>query len=72
VCKKPKKAVGKVFALSIEGADQVDNLIRGMCFIYDTPLIAIIDTGATHFISVDCVKRLNIPVSELYGNRNSC
>jgi hypothetical protein len=46
----------------------VDNLIRGTCFIYDTPLIAIIDTGATHsFISVDCVKRLNIPVSEMSG-----
>ncbi|MCI56303.1 cellular nucleic acid-binding protein, partial [Trifolium medium] len=28
VCKKPKKTVGKVFALSGKGADQVDNLIR--------------------------------------------
>ncbi|MCI79611.1 cellular nucleic acid-binding protein, partial [Trifolium medium] len=28
VCKKPKKTVGKVFALSGEGSDQVDNLIR--------------------------------------------
>ncbi|MCI60879.1 cellular nucleic acid-binding protein, partial [Trifolium medium] len=28
VCKKPKKTVGKLFALSGEGADQVDNLIR--------------------------------------------
>ncbi|MCI71242.1 cellular nucleic acid-binding protein, partial [Trifolium medium] len=27
-CKKPKKTVGKVFTLSGEGADQVDNLIR--------------------------------------------
>ncbi|MCI39045.1 cellular nucleic acid-binding protein, partial [Trifolium medium] len=27
-CKKPKKVFGKVFALSGEGADQVDNLIR--------------------------------------------
>ncbi|MCI65568.1 cellular nucleic acid-binding protein, partial [Trifolium medium] len=27
-CKKPKKVVGKVFALSGEDADQGDNLIR--------------------------------------------
>ncbi|GAU50676.1 hypothetical protein TSUD_187600 [Trifolium subterraneum] len=65
-CKKPKKVTGKVFALNGEGADQVDNLIRGTCFIHDTPLIAIIDTGATHsFISMDCMKRLNIPVYEM-------
>jgi hypothetical protein len=38
-CKKPKKIGGKVFALSGEGADKVDNLIRGTYFIYDTPLI---------------------------------
>jgi hypothetical protein len=65
-CKKPKKVAGKVFALSGDGADQVDNLIRGTCFIYGTPLIAIIDTGATHsFISIDCAKCLNIPMSEM-------
>ncbi|WJX13328.1 hypothetical protein P8452_03727 [Trifolium repens] len=66
--KKPKKATGKVFALSGVGAEQVDNLIRGTCFIYDTPLIAIVDTGSTHsFISFECMKRLNIPVSEMLG-----
>ncbi|GAU48777.1 hypothetical protein TSUD_406200 [Trifolium subterraneum] len=65
-CKKPKKVTGKVFALNGEGADQVDNLIRGTCFIHDTPLIAIIDTRATHsFISMDCMKCLNIPVYEM-------
>ncbi|GAU10058.1 hypothetical protein TSUD_423720, partial [Trifolium subterraneum] len=70
-CKKPKKVSGKVFALNGEGADQVDNLIRGTCFIHDTPLIAIIDTGATHsFISRDCMKRLNIPVYEMSGCMN--
>ncbi|CAJ2645798.1 unnamed protein product [Trifolium pratense] len=68
MCKKPKKTMGKVFALSGDDADQGDNLIRGTCFIYNTPLIAIIDTGATHsFISVDCMKRLSIPVSEMTG-----
>ncbi|MCI14287.1 cellular nucleic acid-binding protein, partial [Trifolium medium] len=36
--------------------------------IYDTPLIAIIDTGATHsFISDSCVKCLSIPVTEMSG-----
>ncbi|GAU25208.1 hypothetical protein TSUD_151080 [Trifolium subterraneum] len=70
-CKKPKKVTGKVFALNGEGADQVDNLIRGTCFIHDTPLIAIIDTGATHsFISMDCMKRLNIHVYEMSGCMN--
>ncbi|GAU49588.1 hypothetical protein TSUD_138750 [Trifolium subterraneum] len=69
--KKPKKVNGKVFALNGEGADQVDNLIRGTCFIHDTPLIAIIDTRATHsFISMDCMKRLNIPVYERSGCMN--
>ncbi|GAU32901.1 hypothetical protein TSUD_393220 [Trifolium subterraneum] len=70
-CKKPKKVTGKMFALNGEGVDQVDNLIRGTCFIHDTPLIAIIDTGATHsFISMDCMKRLNIPVYEMSGCMN--
>ncbi|GAU50683.1 hypothetical protein TSUD_410390 [Trifolium subterraneum] len=70
-CKKPKKVTGKVFALNGEGADQVDNLIRGTCFIHDTPLIAIIDTGTTHsFISMDCMKRLNIHVYEMSGCMN--
>ena len=37
-----------------------------MCFINSTPLIAIIDTGATHyFISVSCVERLNLVVTLL-------
>ncbi|PNX64301.1 cellular nucleic acid-binding protein, partial [Trifolium pratense] len=29
-CKKPKKTMGKVFALSGDNANQVDNLIRGV------------------------------------------
>jgi hypothetical protein len=37
-----------------------------MCFINSTPLIAIIDIGATHsFISVSCVERLNLVVTPL-------
>jgi hypothetical protein len=43
-----------------------DNLIRGMCFINNTPLIAIIDTGATHsFITVSCVECLVLVVTPL-------
>ena len=37
-----------------------------MCFISSTPLIAIIDTDATHsFISVSCGERLNLVVTPL-------
>ncbi|MCI82111.1 cellular nucleic acid-binding protein, partial [Trifolium medium] len=47
VCKKPRVAGGKVFAL--DGGDvETDSLIRGTCFINNTPLSGIIDTGATH------------------------
>jgi len=55
-CTKLKKAAGKVFTLNAEEVEHPDNLIRGMCFINSTPLIAIIDTGATHsFIASSCV-----------------
>jgi len=37
-----------------------------MCFINTTPLIAIVDTGATRsFISASCVERLNLVVTPL-------
>jgi len=37
-----------------------------MCFINSTPLIAIIDIGATHsFLSTSCVERLNLVVTPL-------
>jgi len=50
-CKKPKKvqASGKVFALTGTQTMNEDRLIRGTCFFNSTPLIAIIDIGATHF-----------------------
>ncbi|XP_058766421.1 uncharacterized protein LOC131640020 [Vicia villosa] len=45
-----------------------DGLIRGKCFINSTPLITIIDTGATHyFIAAECVERLNLVLSALNG-----
>jgi uncharacterized Fe-S cluster protein YjdI len=62
-CTKPK---GKVFALDAKEVVHPDNLIRGMCFINSTPLIVIIDTGATHyFIAVSCVERLGLVVTPL-------
>ncbi|XP_058775373.1 uncharacterized protein LOC131649637, partial [Vicia villosa] len=70
-CPKPRKnqAGGKVFALSGSETTPDDRLIKGTCFIHGTPLIAIIDTGATHsFISLDCVKRLNLEISEINGS----
>ena len=45
-----------------------DRLIRGTCFINSTPLITIIDTGATHyFIAADCVERLGLMLSFMNG-----
>lgn len=69
-CSKPKQAPtkGKVFALTGTHTSSDDRLIRGICYINNTPLITIIDTGATHsFIVVDCVKRLGLIVSSMSG-----
>ena len=60
-CTKPKKAQtsGRVFALTGTQTDNEDRLIRGTCFFNGTPLIAIIDTGATHcLIAIDCAKKI--------------
>lgn len=63
---KKEKAGGKVFALNVEEGPKLDNMIRGIFFINRTPLIAIIDTSATHsFIYVGCVERLNLVMSPL-------
>src|ERR1043165_8554464 len=70
-CTKPKKeqAGGKVFALSGSETKPNDRLIKGTCFINGIPLIAIIDTGATHsFIALDCAKRLNLDISNMDGS----
>ncbi|XP_058728641.1 uncharacterized protein LOC131600505 [Vicia villosa] len=69
-CSKPKKAQagGRVFALAGTQTPNEDRLIRGTCFINSTPLITIIDTGATHcFIAADCVKRLGLVLSSMNG-----
>jgi len=69
-CKKPKKAQasGKVFALTGTQIVNEDRLIRGTCFFNSTPLIAIIDTGATHcFIAADCAYMLGLVMSSMNG-----
>jgi len=69
-CKKPKKvqASGKVFALTGTQTVNEDRLIRGTCFFNSTPLIAIIDTSATHcFIAVDCASKLGLDMSNMNG-----
>lgn len=67
-CQKPNKpqAGGKVFALAGSQPTSAYRLIKSTCYIYDTHLIAIIDTGATHsFIYVECVKKLGLVPSTL-------
>ena len=49
-CPKPKRAQtsGKMFALVKDHTTVKDRLIRVTCLINSTPLITIIDIGATH------------------------
>jgi len=56
-CKKPKKAQtsGRVFSLTGMQTENEDHLIRGTCYFDSTPLITIIDTGATHCFIVSDV-----------------
>ena len=57
---------GRVFTLSGEEATQSPDMIKGICFIKNTFLIALFDSRAMHsFISIDCVKKLNLPLSPL-------
>jgi len=54
-----------VFALTDTQTENEDRLIRGTCYFNNTPLIAIIGTGATHcFIAIDCAAKLNLAMSE--------
>lgn len=58
-----------MFALNGKDFSKTYKLIRGTCFINDIPLIDIIDKGVTRsFISVKCVKRLNLVVSIMNGS----
>jgi len=52
-----------VFALTGTQTVNEDRLIRGTCFFNSTPLIVIIDNGATHcFIVVNCASKLGLVV----------
>ncbi|XP_027337198.1 uncharacterized protein LOC113850873 [Abrus precatorius] len=60
---------GRVFAMSGAEASQSEELIRGKCIIKGRLLDVLFDSGATHsFIFVDCVKSLNLYVTELPCN----
>ena len=57
---------GRVFTLSGEKTTQSPDMIKGICFLKHTLLIALFDLGATHsFISIDCVEKLNLSLSSL-------
>ena len=57
-----------MFTLAENQITNEDRLIRGTCFINSTPLITIVDIGATHFfIAVDCVERLGLMLSFMIG-----
>lgn len=69
-CPKPKQALtrGNVFALTGTQNSSDDRLVRGICYINNTPLIVIIDTCTTHsFIVAECVKRLGLVVYSMNG-----
>ena len=41
-------------------------MIKGICFLKHTLLIALFNLGATHsFISIDCVEKLSLSLSSL-------
>ncbi|XP_027338032.1 uncharacterized protein LOC113851961 [Abrus precatorius] len=57
---------GKVFAMSGAEASKSEELIRGKCIIKDRLVDVLFDSGATiSFISVDCMRCLELPVSKL-------
>ncbi|XP_027338092.1 uncharacterized protein LOC113852031 [Abrus precatorius] len=66
----PKPSIpGRVFAMSGAEALQSDELIRSKCIIKGRLLDVLFDLDATHsFISVDCMKSLDLYVTELSCN----
>ena len=55
-----------MFALSGVDAAQFDDLIQGMCFISQVPLVVLYDLGVMHsVISRVRVEKLALPVSSL-------
>ncbi|XP_027348024.1 uncharacterized protein LOC113859450 [Abrus precatorius] len=61
--------LGRVFAMSGAKASQSDELIRAKCIIKGRFLDVLFNLGATHsFISMDCVKSLDLYMTELPCN----
>ncbi|CAJ2628780.1 unnamed protein product [Trifolium pratense] len=57
---------GRVYTMEGEKAKSDNSLIAGMCLIGQSNVFVLFDCGATNsFISVNCVKRLNIESSPL-------
>ncbi|XP_027338015.1 uncharacterized protein LOC113851937 [Abrus precatorius] len=67
---RPKLSIsGKVFAMSRAKASQFEELIRDKCVVKGRLLDVLFDSGVTHsFVSMDCVKCLNLHVTELPYN----
>ncbi|XP_027348015.1 uncharacterized protein LOC113859438 [Abrus precatorius] len=60
---------GRVFAMTGAEASQSEKLIRGKCIIKGRLLDVLFDSSATHsFVSVDCVKSLDLYVAKLPCN----
>ena len=56
--KQPMKKA-RVFTMDGKEAETAEGLIKGICFVNETPCEALFDSGATHsFISLDCAKNL--------------
>src|ERR1044072_3115645 len=56
----------RVYAIRGQEAEETSGLIQGTCTIAGTPISVLFDSGATHsFVSVDCVRRLGLPVVDL-------
>ena len=63
---KPK-VTGRVFAMNRSKVATSNDFIQGKCIIRNRLVDVIYDSGATHsFISFDCVKSLDFPVSSLH------
>jgi predicted aspartyl protease len=54
--------------LTVTQTENEDRLIRGTCYFDNTPLVVVIDTGATHcFIAIDCASKLGLAMSNMNG-----
>ncbi|XP_027362595.1 uncharacterized protein LOC113870198 [Abrus precatorius] len=60
---------GRVYTMSGTEDTHSDDLIQGACVINGVSLRVLYDSGAMHsFISNDCVRQLELPISHMTGN----